>query len=588
MSNYRKEEELNFETLEEFIDVACGRKSSQLVLKDITYLDVFSGTWIDADIAIHKGRIAGIGNRGNNDYCGEKEINFKGRFIVPGFIDSHVHIESTCLIPQQFEQAVLPRGTTAAIIDPHEISNVLGEEGLKYFLDCALQSTMDLYVMLSSCVPATNHLETSGAILTSTILEKYKNHPSVLGLAEMMNFPGVIFKDKDVLCKTLLFQNSPIDGHSPMLRGKDLNAYLMAGIMTCHECISSEEASEKIARGMQILIREGSVAKNLNDLYSVITEMSSPKVSLCTDDRNPADILDEGHMDYLIRSLIKKGVSPALAFRCASWSTAQTYGLKRKGAIAPGYDADIVILNNINEVTVEEVIKGGRFVTKWVGKNHAIPKINVTSPDKNSICCTIPTVDFLKIKGSTGVYRVIELIPQQIITRTKLEKIEVKNSCVEIDINRDLLKISVLERYGNDIPISLGLVNGFGLKQGALGSSVCHDSHNIVVVGANEEDMVVCMHWIKEHGGGFVVAQNGEVIAGLPLPIAGLMSQEPMENIYKQLKDLRVAAAQLGCPLQEPFLQLAFLCLPVIPELKITDKGIVDVNKFDFVALQIP
>lgn len=570
---------LTKEDLENRIDIARGIKSAELVLKNAQYLDVFTGQWCQGDIAIYKNTIVGLGE----SYNGEREILLNSKFLVPGFIDSHVHIESSCIVPLEYEKTVLPRGTTGAIVDPHEIANVLGSEGINYFLKCSEISLMDFYIMLSSCVPATTHLETSGARLDVEALKQFKNHSHILGLAEMMNYPGVLFKDGSVLNKILEFQNLPIDGHCPQLRGKDLNAYLSTGIMSCHESIDLQEAKEKLSKGMQVLLREGSVAKNLKDLCPLLTDYSSPKISFCSDDRNPLDILEEGHMDHLIRLSIKNGVTPEVAYRSASWSTAQAYGLKTKGAIAPGFDADLVVLDDIHLVKVNSVFKKGL----WIKQTEDIPTISVKAPRKNSIQCKVPDLKEFEYRFSSGEFRVIEVVPHQIITRERREQFIDCSNIIEPDFDRDILKIVVLERHGHNKPLSKGLVKGFGLKQGALGSSVCHDSHNLVVVGTSDRDMRACIQWLIKNGGGFVAINNEEIVSELALPVAGLMCELPSQEVYLKLKQLRVAASKFGCQLQEPFLQLAFLCLPVIPEIKITDLGLVDVNQFSLVGLKI-
>ncbi len=565
--------------LEDLIDYARGVKPSELLLQGGKYLNVFTGEWITGDVAIAQGRIVGVGP----GYQAERKVSVKGKYLVPGFIDSHVHIESTCMVPDEFQKVALVRGTTGAIVDPHEIANVMGVKGIQYFLDCAAKSTMNIYVMLSSCVPATNHLETSGAKLSAEDLIKLKNHPHALGLAELMNFPGLLFKDKAVLDKVMAFQDTPIDGHCPMLRDKDLNAYAAAGIGSCHESVTLLEAKEKLEKGLQIQLREGSVAKNVRDLCKILDAYSSPKISLCTDDRNPVDILDEGHIDYLIKLVIKKGIAPEVAYRSASWSTAKHYGIPRRGAISPGYFADIIILKDFKNVTIDSVYKDG----KCYKKSEEIPTIPVEAPAGNTVKYEMPTVADLKISGDDGQYRVIEVIPNQIITNALEQKIISSDHEIKPDVKKDILKIAVLERYGHGLPMAKALVTGFGIKKGALGSSVAHDSHNIVVVGTNDEDMVACFKWMLETGGGFVAIDRNTVRASLPLPVAGLMTDAPVKDIYKNLKNLRATAKSFGCKLEEPFLQMAFLCLPVIPTLKITDRGLVDVAKFEFVSLKV-
>jgi adenine deaminase len=564
--------------LEQLIQVGRGEKKADLVLKGARRLDVFTGKWRDGDIAIYDGVVAGV----DESYSGKKTLNLKGKYLVPGFIDAHVHIESTMMTPSQFEKAVFLRGTTGAIVDPHEIANVLGIEGIKYFLDCSEDLTMDMYVMLSSCVPATTDFETSGAKLKIKDLLPFKSQNTVLGLAEMMNYPGVLNRDKEVIEKLLAFEDSMIDGHCPMLSGKDLNAYIAAGIKTCHESTTAEEAEEKISKGMYVLAREGTVAKNLKALLPAINDYSSSFVSLCTDDRNPADIMDEGHIDHLIRMVIENGVKPEVAYRTASLSPARAYGLWHKGAIAPGFDADLVILKNYKRVMIDSVVKDGVHFS--VASD--LPEAKVKPPKQNTIRLKKPVVDDIKLKSDGGKYRVIQVVPEQILTNHLSAEMKAKKGEIVRDLKRDILKICVWERHGHNRPVSVGLVKGFGLKKGAIASSVGHDSHNIVAVGADDEDIISCVEWIMEKGGGFVVSTGGKVTEGLALPVAGLMSDAPLGDVYKKIKRLRSAVRSNGCPLEEPFLQLAFLSLPVIPSLKITDKGLVDVDKFQMVDLR--
>ncbi|MBX9765685.1 MAG: adenine deaminase [Bdellovibrionales bacterium] len=583
------------------IDVAAGRVPADLVLKGCHFLDVFSGRWIQGDIAIQQGEIVGTGE----SYDGKQTQDLTGQFVVPGFIDSHVHIESSLMTPSTFEKAVLPRGTTSAIIDPHEIANVLGLEGLKFFLQSAEVLTCDLFVMLSSCVPATEHLETAGARLSASDLMSLKDHPRVLGLAEMMNFPGVIGKAPEVMDKLVAFQDVFIDGHSPMVRGKDLNAYLVAGMKSCHESVSLEEAREKLQKGMQILLREGSVAKNLKELVPLLNAYSSPKISLCTDDRNPVDILDEGHVDYLIRVAIAHGHEPIDVYRAASWSTAAVYGLEGKGAIAPRYDADLVVLKDFKTVEIASVLKAGR----WIRSQSDIPKRKIEMKFENTVRCEIPDLAEFQIRlpqqrlaASKSVdVRVIRVVPNQIVTKSEVAKMNVVPAFsdgttssfqsdqkfeVVADKSNDVLKIAVLERHGHGVPLAKGFVAGFGFQKGAIGSSVGHDSHNLVTVGTNDSDMRACLQWMKEKGGGFVAIVNGEVVAALELPLAGLMTDASLEEITQKMRHLReVTRDHMGGRLSEPFLQLAFLCLPVIPELKITDQGLIDVVQFQKVSV---
>jgi len=561
------------------IDAARGLKPVDLVLRGSKWLDVFSGNWREGDIAINEGVIVGVGEK----YDAKRIVSLNGRYLVPGFIDSHVHVESTLMVPEEFEATVLPRGTTSAILDPHEITNVLGLEGLRYILQCSEQAQMDLFIMLSSCVPAT-HLETSGAKLTAQDLLEFKNHPKVLGLAEMMNYPGLLRKDPDVIEKIFEFQDVHIDGHAPTLRGKDLNAYLACGIKTCHESITQPEAQEKLERGMQVMLREGSVAKNLKELVGILTPFSSPFVSLATDDRNPVDILDEGHIDYLIKLALKKGVSPPVVYRSASLSTAQCFGIPFKGAIAPSYDADIVILKDYKKCVVDKVMKNGILIDPKKMKTW-----HVQPPLQNSMQCKIPNFSALQIRAPANGNldaNVIGIIPNSIITESLKIKLKADPDGVILnDIRNDVLKIAVLERYGKDSLPSVAFVKGMGIKSGAIGSSVGHDSHNAVVIGTNDQDMISCFTRLKELGGGFVTSVRGEITSELALPVAGLMTQISLKEIYTKLSTLRKKVRSLGCKLDDPFLQMAFLCLPVIPDLKITDRGLVDVKKFNFVPL---
>lgn len=572
---------LSKEELSRRIDLARGNIQPELVIRGAKFLDVFSGQWVSGDIAIDHGIIVGVGEQ----YEGKKTQTVRDRWVVPGFIDSHVHVESSLMVPEEFERTVLPLGTTSAILDPHEIANVMGVDGIKYILECAEKSVMNIYVMLSSCVPAT-HLETSGASISAAELLPFKNHPHVLGLAEMMNYPGVLNKSPDVLDKLYEFQDVHIDGHAPLLRGKDLNAYLICGIKTCHESVGLKEAQEKLSKGMQVMLREGSVAKNLVTLCGALSDFSSPQISLATDDRNPADIAEEGHLDFLIRLAIKSGCSPASVYRAASWSTARCFGLRTKGAIAPGYDADLVILKDFKKCTVDKVIKAGAFVdVKKLGERRVPP------PTQNSMKFELPSVQDIQVKGVVGIknkVRVIEIVQGNIITKEcKGELLADASGDLQSDVAKDILKIAVQERYGRGQKPATGFVKGMGLKSGAIGSSVGHDSHNAVSIGVNDEDILLCLERIKSLGGGFVVAQGGKIKAELSLPVGGLMSVDSSEKISQAIEKLRAQARKQGCELADPFLQMAFLCLAVIPDLKITDRGLVDVRTFNFVPVLV-
>ncbi len=559
------------EILERRIDQALGQMPADLVIRNARILDLVTGELRAGDIAICGDRIVGT----LDSYSGMQEIDAKGRVAVPGFIDSHVHCESTLVVPGEFDRCVLPRGTTTAICDPHEICNVLGLEGLKYFLDSALGTAMDLRVQLSSCVPATN-LETSGARLTAADLVPHRNHPQVIGLAEFMNVPGVLNKDPECLDKLAAFDGQHIDGHAPLLSGRSLNAYLACGIRNCHETTNLDEGREKLSKGMQVLIRDGTVSKDLTALAPLITQFTSPFLGLCTDDRNPLDICEEGHVDYLVRRAIALGAPVAAVYRTASWSAARGFGMTDRGLIAPGFLADILLLEDLKTCAVSMVLRKGRRVTANTFANRSLP----APPAANSM--RLQPVDARKfaVPASGPSAPVIGIIPGKILTEHLNASLPYRDGERHADPARDLLKICVFERHGRNGNIARGFAKGFGLSQGALASSVGHDSHNVCVVGSDDEDMARAVNRLLELGGGFVAVQNGVVRAELALPFAGLMSLDAFEVVRYKLEALRAAVRIMGCPLSDPFLQLAFLQLPVIPHLKITDRGLVDVDRF--------
>jgi adenine deaminase len=561
--------------LKQRIDQAMGRNRADLVIKNVRLLNVATGSIDETDIAICGDTIVGTYDR----YDGVQEIDGKGRFAVPGFIDTHVHCESTLVAPSEFDRCVLPRGTTTAICDPHEICNVMGEAGLQYFLDSALTTALDLRVQLSSCVPAT-HLETAGARLKADDLARHRHHSKVIGLAEFMNFPGVLWKDEETLDKLAEFYGAHIDGHSPLVTGKELNAYLSCGIRNCHECTSQAEAREKIAKGMQVLIRDGSVSKDVDALSGLIDPVTSPFLAFCTDDRNPLDIAEEGHLDHLIRRAIAHGADIAAVYRTATWSAARGFGLKDRGLVAPGYLADIVLLDDLAQCTVSQVIRAGKPVSAetFAGRTSP-PPVGLNSIKRDRIVAE----DLAIPAGGPGT-PVIGVLPNKIITEALQATVPYRNGRRHADPDNDILKIVVVERHGFTRNIGKGFVKGFGIRSGALASSVGHDSHNICAVGAGDADMVVAINRLIEIGGGFVAVKDGAVVGELALPVAGLMSLKPFEAVEHELEALRASVKALGCPLAEPFLQLAFLPLPVIPHLKITDMGLVDVDKFELVA----
>ncbi|TCU21929.1 adenine deaminase [Rhizobium azibense] len=561
--------------LERLIDQGTGRLPADIVLKGGRFFDLVTGELVESDIAIGSDRIVGT----CGTYEGETEIVISGKIVVPGFIDTHLHIESSLVTPHEFDRCVLPYGVTTAICDPHEIANVLGTDGIQFFLDSALETIMDIRVQLSSCVPAT-HLETSGADLPIERLLPFRGHPKVIGLAEFMNFPGVIHKDPVCMEKLEAFQGSHIDGHAPLLRGMNLNGYLAAGIRTEHECTTAAEALEKISKGMHILVREGSVSKDLKALMPIITERLSPYLALCTDDRNPLDIAEQGHLDYMIRTAIASGVDPLAIYRAASISAARAFGLTDRGLIAPGWRADLAVIDSLERCKAEIVFSAGRRVTdELFATRKPVAPVGLDSVKARPV-----NAAHFGVPATEGETPVIGVTPGKIITEFRRHRLPAKGNQTGIDLENDIIKVAVIERHGKNGNHANGFVQGFGLKKGAIASTVGHDSHNICVVGVSEDDMACAANRLGEIKGGFVVVEDGRVTGEIALPVAGLMSLEPYEKVRDTLHHLRKAAYALGATLEEPFLQLAFLPLPVIPHLKISDRGMVDVDRFVLIA----
>jgi adenine deaminase len=563
------------ETLERRIDQGAGRAPADLLIKNVGLLDLVSGGVAETDIAICGDVIVGT----HAEYRGVREIDGRGLVAVPGFIDAHLHIESSLVTPSEFDRMVLPHGVTTAIWDPHEIANVLGAEGLRYALDAASATVMDIRVQLSSCVPATR-FETAGAALGAADLLALRDHPKALGLAEFMNFPGVVHKDPGCLDKLAAFADRHVDGHCPLLSGRELNAYLAAGIRTDHETTSISEAREKLAKGMTVLIREGSVSKDLHALAPLLNANTSPFLAFCTDDRNPLDIAEEGHLDFIIRTAIALGAPVHHAYRAASWSAANAFGLRERGFIGPGKRADIVLLSDLEECRVEQVISAGRVVDDALfATGRTVQPVGLDSMRMPPVTAA----DF-RVPARAPQARVIGVVPGRIITEDLTRTLPFADGALLPDLEQDVVKVAVIERHGKNGNIGRGFVHGFGLRRGAIASSVGHDSHNVTVVGADDADMAAAANRLGDIGGGFVVAEGGVVTAEIALPVAGLMSAAPFERVKLELLPLRAAGKALGCTLAEPFLQVAFLPLPVIPHLKITDLGLFDVNRFELVA----
>jgi adenine deaminase len=578
------------------IRVARGDLPADLVIKGGRFLDVFAGELIAGDIAIYKGRIVGVADA----YEGHKLVDAEGAVAVPGFIDAHVHIESSLLSPVRFQQCVLPAGTTTVIWDPHEIANVRGAEGLRWALAASEGLELDVFVMLSSCVPSTSPhmgLETSGAELTTDDLTQLQGHPRVLGLAEMMNYPGLLAGDPAVLDKLVAFAGMRRDGHCPGLAGKDLNAYGAAGIHSCHESTTLGEAREKLRKGIQVLIREGSCAKDADALLPLLDDYSSAVIGLCSDDRNPADIAREGHIGFVVDKALRAGVRPEAVFRAASFAAARAYGLEDRGAVAPGYQADLCLVrpNDGSDwhsgLALDAVYKRGRRVDEDRLAETAEQRIAAGSTirfDRNLHLDPVGTPDF-RVPAAGPIpeqrVRVIGLRPGSLLTVHLEARLAVETGEVLPDTSQDVLKVAVFERHHRTGRRCVGFIRGFGLGAGAIACSINHDSHNVIVVGAEPRAMALAVNHLREIDGGIVVAGSEGVLADLPLPIGGLMTERPPAEVTESLDALKAAARGLGCPLDEPFLQLAFIALPVIPALKITDRGLVDVERFELVSV---
>ena len=562
---------------EELIAAARGEVEVDLLLSGGILANVLSGEVYRADVAVHRGRVVGF-----ECSSARNVLELDDRIIAPGFIDGHVHIESSMVTVPEYARAVVPRGTTTVVADPHELANVWGEAGIRYILDSSRDLPLDVYVMLPSCVPATD-LETAGASLRAADLASLLEEDRVLGLAEMMNYPGVLFRDAEVMAKLALAEGRPVDGHAPGLSGRDLSAYIAAGIGSDHECTSIEEAREKVRAGMHIMLREGSAAKNLSDLLPLVTARNAGRFLFVSDDRHPADLLSQGHIDFMVRTAVEQGLEPIVAMQMASINAARYFGLSHLGAVAPGYRSDMVILDSLESLRPVKVIKDGVLVAEE-GRLCVPLKPAKGVKGRSMNIAPLGPASFA-IAAQPGPARVIGVVDGQIVTRALSLDPRVEEGLVVSDTGRDILKMAVVERHHGTGNIGRALVQGFGLAFGALATSVAHDSHNIAVVGVTDADMLAAVLAVQQMGGGLVALKEGRAQARLPLPVAGLMSEARLEEVQEGLESCIAAARELGCRLTDPFMTLSFLCLPVIPELKLTDRGLVDVGEFRLVGM---
>lgn len=551
------------------IAVAAGREKADLVLKNAKYLNVFSNEFLCGDIAVANGLIAGVGK-----YDGKTEIDVSGKLVLPGFIDAHIHLESSMVTPAEFAKAVVAHGTTTVITDPHEITNVMGIDGVEYMIQASQNLPIDVHFMMPSCVPATE-IDESGAELDCKDIDLYLDNKKVLGLAEMMNYVGVINGDKNVLSKIVTSQahHKKIDGHAPELSGNDLNAYIAAGVYSDHECSTFENALEKLRKGQFIMIREGTAAHNLKALMPLLTQQYYSRCMFATDDKHPSDLLYGGHIDYIVKQALKNGADPIVALKTATHHAARYFLLNNKGAIASGYLADIVVVDNLEDFNVETVFKRGKLVFDGEVKDFSVPTVDEKLAEKcfDTFHLDSVTPSSFKVDGKLGL---IGLVGGELLTRNL-------GTADKIDVENDILKIACIERHKGTNHIGVGYVKGYSLKSGAVATSVAHDSHNIITVGCNDDDIAVAVNAIKDSKGGIVVVENGKIKALLELPIAGLMSDEPLTTVNEKLENAKLSAYELGADKSiDPFMTLSFLSLPVIPSLRITTKGVFDAENW--------
>lgn len=551
------------------IAVAAGREKADLVLKNAKYLNVFSNEFLCGDIAVANGLIAGVGK-----YDGKTEIDVSGKLVLPGFIDAHIHLESSMVTPAEFAKAVVAHGTTTVITDPHEITNVMGIDGIEYMIQASQNLPIDVHFMMPSCVPATE-IDESGAELDCKDIDLYLDNKKVLGLAEMMNYVGVINGDKNVLSKIVTSQahHKKIDGHAPELSGNDLNAYIAAGVYSDHECSTFENALEKLRKGQFIMIREGTAAHNLKALMPLLTQQYYSRCMFATDDKHPSDLLYSGHIDYIVKQALKNGADPIVALKTATHHAARYFLLNNKGAIASGYLADIVVVDNLEDFNVETVFKRGKLVFDGEVKDFSAPTVDEKLAEKcfDTFHLDSVTPSSFKVDGKLGL---IGLVGGELLTRNL-------GTADKIDVENDILKIACIERHKGTNHIGVGYVKGYSLKSGAVATSVAHDSHNIITVGCNDDDIAVAVNAIKDSKGGIAVVENGKIKALLELPIAGLMSDEPLTTVNEKLENAKLSAYELGADKSiDPFMTLSFLSLPVIPSLRITTKGVFDAENW--------
>jgi len=563
---------------EKLIRIARGDKPAAVLLKNANLVNVFTGEVYLTDIAIRRSRIVGLGD----GYEAEQVIDLDGKYVAPGYIDAHVHIESSMCTPREFAKAVLPRGVTSVVTDPHEIANVLGLEGISFMLEQAKYGSLSMYVMASSCVPST-HMATAGANLEADDIRHLLNNDWVIGLAEVMNYPGVIMGDKLVLDKLEAFEGSVIDGHAPGLTGKALNAYVAAGVRSDHECTTVEEAREKLRLGMTIFIREATNARNLEALLPLVTPENSHHICFCTDDRQPADLLDQGSIDYMVRVAIQHGIDPVRAIQMGMINTARYFGLHDRGAITIGRRADLFIFSDLYNPVPEIVYRGGYRVAEN-GKMLPLEEVRRPIQLRNTMNIDWDAVDFTIPANGTRA-RVIGSIPDQLVTEHRILDVKQVDGCAVADVERDILKMAVIERHRATGNIGKGFIQGIGLKRGAIAGTVAHDHHNLVVIGADDESMMTAAREVARIGGGLIAVDGTQVLAALPLPVAGLMSEAPIGEVRAGMDNLLNAARELGSPLHDPYMAMSFMALEVIPSLKLTDQGLVDVETFEQVDL---